>query len=570
LGISHGEEMRALRSLPLLAVASCSRQRHTTTSTTRTRISPATRGLLLAGVFVFWLCLSQFYDDEQNPHQQQLRGHKSRNLFALTAQQNESIDELPYLTEDEKEQRKIGNCTPPAIEQFPEPLMNNNVRKHGGLIIHILVAIYMFVGLAIVCDDYFVPALDRIAEVLNLPPDVAGATFMAAGSSGPELATAVIGVFVAKDDIGVSGVIGSAVFNITLVIAVCALAAEQALYLNWYSVVRDCTCYLICILVLLITISNSIVSWPEALTFLILYTIYCIAMAYNSHFEAWAKDKLPVPDSWRQAQAQQAQLREEGSNYKTIHKVQNGGGGIPMEDLQRDPELNPEMADGEPPPINKQPEPEDPFEKPVGKGLFAIIKWAVMLPLYFLAKITIPDCRKEAWANSFILTFIMAIIWISAYSYMMVWFITVIGFTIGIPDTVMGLTFIAAGVSVPDALSGIAVVKEGHGDMAVSNAIGSNVFDILVCLGLPWFLDTAIVNPDEYVKVQSKGLVYSTFSLLSTVVFLIVASHYNGWKLDRKFGVILLIWYFIFMIFASLYELNVFGAANLPTCDSNY
>ena len=57
----------------------------------------------------------------------------------------------------------------------------------------------------------------------------------------------------------------------------------------------------------------------------------------------------------------------------------------------------------------------------------------------------------------------------------MVWMITVIGFTLGIPDTVMGLTFIAAGVSVPDCLSGVAVVKEGHGDMAISNAIGSNV-----------------------------------------------------------------------------------------------
>ena len=42
--------------------------------------------------------------------------------------------------------------------------------------------------------------------------------------------------------------------------------------------------------------------------------------------------------------------------------------------------------------------------------------------------------------------------------------ITVIGFTLGIPDTVMGLTFIAAGVSVPDALSGIAVVREGQRD----------------------------------------------------------------------------------------------------------
>ena len=50
----------------------------------------------------------------------------------------------------------------------------------------------------------------------------------------------------------------------------------------------------------------------------------------------------------------------------------------------------------------------------------------------------------------------------------MVWMITVIGFTLGIPDTVMGLTFIAAGVSVPDALSGIAVVREGI-DTLVSN-----------------------------------------------------------------------------------------------------
>lgn len=42
-----------------------------------------------------------------------------------------------------------------------------------------------------------------IAE-LKLSPDVAGATFMAAGSSAPELATVIIGVFFAKDDIGVS------------------------------------------------------------------------------------------------------------------------------------------------------------------------------------------------------------------------------------------------------------------------------------------------------------------------------------------------------------------------------
>jgi len=56
------------------------------------------------------------------------------------------------------------NCTPPAIEQFPMPLMGPEARKSGGLILYILVAVYTFMGLAIVCDDYFVSSLDRICE----------------------------------------------------------------------------------------------------------------------------------------------------------------------------------------------------------------------------------------------------------------------------------------------------------------------------------------------------------------------------------------------------------------------
>ena len=65
----------------------------------------------------------------------------------------------------------------------------------------------------------------------------------------------------------------------------------------------------------------------------------------------------------------------------------------------------------------------------------------------------------------------------------------------GIPDSIMGITFLAAGTSVPDAMASVMVARQGQGDMAVSNTIGSNVFDVLIGLALPWWLMTACVNP---------------------------------------------------------------------------
>uniref|UniRef100_A0A8C5UIN8 Sodium/calcium exchanger membrane region domain-containing protein n=1 Tax=Malurus cyaneus samueli TaxID=2593467 RepID=A0A8C5UIN8_9PASS len=90
----------------------------------------------------------------------------------------------------------------------------------------------MFYALAIVCDDFFVPSLEKICERLHLSEDVAGATFMAAGSSAPELFTSVIGVFITKGDVGVGTIVGSAVFNILCIIGVCGLFAGQVRAFN--------------------------------------------------------------------------------------------------------------------------------------------------------------------------------------------------------------------------------------------------------------------------------------------------------------------------------------------------
>ncbi|KAJ8920092.1 hypothetical protein NQ315_011747, partial [Exocentrus adspersus] len=479
------------------------------------------------------------------------------------------------------------------INTFPHPIMSPQTRRRGGLIIHVLVAVYMFLGLAIVCDDYFVTSLDRICEELKMSPDVAGATFMAAGSSAPELATVIIGVFLAQDDIGISGVIGSAVFNIMFVISCCGLCSSVAIYLNWWPLVRDCFFYAVSILVMLGVIYDETITWVESVVLLVTYVIYCVVLHYNTPLEAFAYT-LPVPFRHTPPTEQSGLV-----SYKTLDddgKMPNYGmewspekqqtqenGDQAFSNQLSGPALNQattEMSPGQQAaPPSKPANPEyykpkeydpstqvDPLVKPEGASLYAVTIWAIVYPIHWLCRKTMPNCRTEKYRNWYPFTFFVSMVWISFYSYFMVWMITLIGYTLYIPDTVMGLTFVAAGVSVPDALSSIAVIKEGYGDMAVSNAVGSNVFDILICLGLPWFIKTAIVNPGSKVKVKSKGLTYSTLSLLSTVVFLVVATHMNGWKLDRRYGIILMIWYLIFIAFASMYELNVFGPLNPETC----
>ena len=103
----------------------------------------------------------------------------------------------------------------------------------------------------------------------------------------------------------------------------------------------------------------------------------------------------------------------------------------------------------------------------------------------------------------------------------MVWWATVLGDLVGISQAVMGLTFLAAGTSVPDLLSSVAVARMGYGDMAVSSSIGSNIFDILVGLPLPWLCMCIVQGAAGKVpKAQLSQESSLAFSIVVLVVML--------------------------------------------------
>ncbi|CAH2042057.1 unnamed protein product, partial [Iphiclides podalirius] len=168
---------------------------------------------------------------------------------------------------------------------FPEDLFTEEQRRSGAVLLHVLGMGYMFVALAIVCDEFFVPALDVIIERLAIRDDVAGATFMAAGGSAPELFTSIIGVFVSFDDVGIGTIVGSAVFNILFVIGACALFSRTTLSLTWWPLFRDCTFYSISLLVLIYCFRDSMIYWQEALVLFSLYGAYVMFMRWNQPVE---------------------------------------------------------------------------------------------------------------------------------------------------------------------------------------------------------------------------------------------------------------------------------------------
>lgn len=197
--------------------------------------------------------------------------------------------------------------------------------------------------------------------------------------------------------------------------------------------------------------------------FLILYAFYICAMVFNTNIQAWVYSKA----SFLQKTGLINESQLEDNNYNTLRNAQtteltnfNSSSTI---NLAENSEIQSQRDDSE-----KLFDPNDsienfsPFTFPgADQPLIEKIRFIICWPLFFILFLSVPDCRRVYWQKFFLLTFFMSLVWLSLFSYLMVWMITVIGYTFAIPDTVMGITLIAFGASVPDALSSLLVAKNG-------------------------------------------------------------------------------------------------------------
>jgi len=187
-----------------------------------------------------------------------------------------------------------GEATEDDCPEYPSTVITWVEMSAAMVAPYIIGLLWMFTGMAIICDEYFVPALEVIAEKLQVSEDVAGATLMAAGGSAPELFTSLIGTF-KESDVGFGTIVGSAVFNVLFVIGMCAIFSKDLLSLTWWPLFRDCSYYIISLVMLSVMFkinSEDLIVWWEALILFVMYLGYVYMMKYNVELHDWLMAKV--------------------------------------------------------------------------------------------------------------------------------------------------------------------------------------------------------------------------------------------------------------------------------------
>ncbi|XP_071244283.1 sodium/potassium/calcium exchanger 2-like isoform X1 [Salvelinus alpinus] len=499
---------------------------------------------------------------------------------------------------------------------YPTDLFNLEQRRQGAVGLHMFGMLYMFIALAIVCDEFFVPALTVITEKLQISDDVAGATFMAAGGSAPELFTSVIGVFISHSNVGIGTIVGSAVFNILFVIGMCALFSKEVLQLTWWPLFRDVSFYIIGLLMLILFfLDNQIFLW-ESIALLMCYVCYVTFMKFNAHVETFIKSKLGQNQVEEVEAAPKATTGDDenkltakprlqrGGSSASLHntlmrnsifqlmihtldplsegeglggrfkekasilhkmakqKCQDGGegekpNGVADKNIPNSSNVTVEVtspANGDVGPAEEEEEDEDaPLSLEWPATNRKRITYLLILPIVFPLWLSLPDVRRKTSTKFFPITFIGSICWIAAFSYLMVWWAHQVGETFWITEEIMGLTILAAGTSIPDLITSVIVARKGLGDMAVSSSVGSNIFDITVGLPFPWLI-YGLVNDFKAVQVSSNGLFCAIVLLFLMLLFVIISIASCKWKMSKVLGGLMFLLYIFFLVTSVMLE----------------
>ena len=267
----------------------------------------------------------------------------------------------------------------------------------------VLVLVFLVIGFAFLIKgaDFFVEGSSSIARKLKVPSIIIGLTIVAMGTSLPETAVSVTASLAHNNELAVSNVVGSNIFNLMFVVGVCAVITP--IMVQRETITRDIPLSIICALLLLglgcLAIGDQhkmILGHLDGIIFLVLFTAYIVVMIRTA-MKARAEGKKTEIESIEEA---------EESTQKLLSYP---------------------------------------------KSILCIVGGAAAIA--FGGDLTVDAASR-------------------------------IAIDLGMSQTLVGLTIVSIGTSLPELVTSLVAARKNEIDMAVGNAVGSNIFNILMVLGI--------------------------------------------------------------------------------------
>ena len=299
--------------------------------------------------------------------------------------------------------------------------------------------------------DFFVEGSSSIAKKLKVPPIIIGLTIVAMGTSLPETAVSVTASLVQNNELAVSNVVGSNIFNLMFVIGVCSILTP--IMVQKATVVRDIPLSLGCALFLLVLGISGLgdkagmtLGHADGVIFLIVFAGYIFTMVRSSMKARAAGQKVEI----------------EG-----VEKCDN------MKELS------------------------------YGKSILFLIVGAAAIA--FGGDLTVDTASR-------------------------------IAIELGMSQTLVGLTIVSIGTSLPELVTSVVAARKNEVDMAVGNAVGSNIFNILMVLGI-----SSAISPVALIRENIIDIVL--LMVLSVMVWIFAGTRK---KIERKEGIIMVVVYLVY------------------------
>ncbi len=317
----------------------------------------------------------------------------------------------------------------------------------------VAVILLLAVGFAFLVKgaDFFVEGSSSIAKKLKVPPIIIGLTIVAMGTSLPETAVSVTASLVQNNELAVSNVVGSNIFNLMFVIGVCSILTP--IMVQKATVVRDIPLSLGCALFLLVLGISGLgdkagmtLGHADGVIFLIVFAGYIFTMVRSAMKARAAGQKVEIEGV------------EECDNMKELS---------------------------------------------YGKSILFLIVGAAAIA--FGGDLTVDTASR-------------------------------IAIELGMSQTLVGLTIVSIGTSLPELVTSVVAARKNEVDMAVGNAVGSNIFNILMVLGI-----SSAISP---VALIWENIIDIVLLMVFSVMVWIFAGTRK--KIERKEGIIMVVVYLVY------------------------